>query len=205
MAARCWSLSPTRAEMIKAVKLMHGRPSESEASPHFGLRLFLEPGSIRYLARIRTCVCSNFLSWLEVFSAFATGAEARTSHHQHSAHHHRHYAHHHHRHFSRQHDRHYARLHVHGHYAVRHRRQSVAGDSSSFSSSFVQQPTYERSAAPRHAHLGGRPRAWCGRYMRQQVGGDPGPQYNLARSWAHYGSNAGGPSIGARGLETSRR
>jgi hypothetical protein len=33
--------------------------------------------------------------------------------------------------------------------------------------------------------------------MRQQVGADPGPQYNLARSWAHYGSNAGGPAIGA--------
>jgi len=33
--------------------------------------------------------------------------------------------------------------------------------------------------------------------MRGQVGQDPGPQYNLARSWAHYGSNAGGPSVGA--------
>jgi len=32
--------------------------------------------------------------------------------------------------------------------------------------------------------------------MRQHVGADPGPQYNLARSWAHYGSNAGGPSVG---------
>jgi len=32
--------------------------------------------------------------------------------------------------------------------------------------------------------------------MRTQVGGDPGPQYNLARSWAHYGVNAGGPAIG---------
>jgi hypothetical protein len=33
--------------------------------------------------------------------------------------------------------------------------------------------------------------------MRGQVGSDPGPQYNLARAWAHYGSNAGGPVIGA--------
>jgi hypothetical protein len=32
--------------------------------------------------------------------------------------------------------------------------------------------------------------------MRGQVGADPGPEYNLARSWAHYGSNAGGPSVG---------
>jgi len=43
----------------------------------------------------------------------------------------------------------------------------------------------------------GRPGAWCGWYMRGQVGGDPGPSYNLARSWAHYGSDAGGPSVGA--------
>jgi len=32
--------------------------------------------------------------------------------------------------------------------------------------------------------------------MRTQVGSDPGPQYNLARAWARYGSNAGGPSVG---------
>lgn len=49
----------------------------------------------------------------------------------------------------------------------------------------------------RHAEYAGRPSAWCGWYMRSQVGGDPGPSYNLARSWAHYGSNAGGPSVGA--------
>jgi len=46
-------------------------------------------------------------------------------------------------------------------------------------------------------HYAGRPAAWCGWYMRGQVGSDPGPSYNLARSWAHYGSNAGGPSVGA--------
>jgi hypothetical protein len=33
--------------------------------------------------------------------------------------------------------------------------------------------------------------------MRTQVGSDPGPQYNLARAWAHFGSNAGGPQVGA--------
>jgi hypothetical protein len=48
-----------------------------------------------------------------------------------------------------------------------------------------------------HEHYAGRPRAWCGWYMRQQVGSDPGPNYNLARFWARYGSNAGGPSVGA--------
>ena len=42
----------------------------------------------------------------------------------------------------------------------------------------------------------GRPRAWCGWFMRSQVGADPGPQYNLARNWAHWGSNAGGPGYG---------
>jgi hypothetical protein len=51
--------------------------------------------------------------------------------------------------------------------------------------------------AERYGHHGGRPRAWCGWYMRHQVGGDPGPNYNLARSWARYGSNVGGPTIGA--------
>jgi hypothetical protein len=48
-----------------------------------------------------------------------------------------------------------------------------------------------------HQHYTGRPGAWCGWYMRSLVGSDPGPNYNLARSWAHYGSNAGGPSVGA--------
>jgi hypothetical protein len=47
------------------------------------------------------------------------------------------------------------------------------------------------------SYYGGRPRAWCGWFMRGQVGSDPGPSFNLARSWARYGTNAGGPSIGA--------
>jgi hypothetical protein len=60
-----------------------------------------------------------------------------------------------------------------------------------------------RGEADRHFHYAGRfhhagrPRAWCGWFMRSQVGSDPGPSYNLARSWAHYGSNAGGPHVGA--------
>jgi hypothetical protein len=41
----------------------------------------------------------------------------------------------------------------------------------------------------------GRPRAWCGWYMRQQVGADPGVDYNLARNWAHWG-HATSPGIG---------
>ncbi len=46
------------------------------------------------------------------------------------------------------------------------------------------------------AGYGGRPRAWCGWQMRQLVGGDPGPQFNLARNWAHWG-HAGAPGVGA--------
>lgn len=42
----------------------------------------------------------------------------------------------------------------------------------------------------------GRPRAWCGWQMRQLVGGDPGPQFNLARNWANWG-HAGPAGIGA--------
>lgn len=43
---------------------------------------------------------------------------------------------------------------------------------------------------------GGRPRAWCGWQMRQLVSSDPGPSYNLARNWAHWGH--GGPAgVGA--------
>jgi hypothetical protein len=37
------------------------------------------------------------------------------------------------------------------------------------------------------AQIGGRPSAWCGWEMRQLVSGDPGPAFNLARNWAHWG------------------
>lgn len=73
-------------------------------------------------------------------------------------------------------------------------------------SSAEARPRHHHHHAARHHHAGGhhhyasyggRPRAWCGWYMRGQVGSDPGPSFNLARSWAHYGSNAGGPQVGA--------
>lgn len=48
--------------------------------------------------------------------------------------------------------------------------------------------------------LGGRPAAWCGWEMRQLVGSDPGPQYNLARNWEHWGHPAGGPAPGVVGV-----
>jgi hypothetical protein len=42
----------------------------------------------------------------------------------------------------------------------------------------------------------GRPAAWCGWEMRRLVGADPGPSYNLARNWAHWG-RPGRAGIGA--------
>lgn len=46
------------------------------------------------------------------------------------------------------------------------------------------------------SHIGGRPSAWCGWEMRQLVSGDPGPAFNLARNWAHWGQ-AGAAGVGA--------
>jgi hypothetical protein len=46
----------------------------------------------------------------------------------------------------------------------------------------------------------GRPSAWCGWEMRQLVGGNPGPEFNLARNWAHWGRPASGPAPGVVGV-----
>jgi hypothetical protein len=130
----------------------------------------------------------RFVAASALIFAFATSAEARPQHH-----HSRHYSNHHHRHYA------------HRHYRQENEGFGFGGFGSGFGESGFEQPTSRRSRVERsgyrHAsfgggHLGGRPSAWCGWYMRQQVGADPGPQYNLARSWAHYGSNAGGPGVG---------
>jgi len=42
----------------------------------------------------------------------------------------------------------------------------------------------------------GRPAAWCGWETRRLVGADPGPSYNLARNWSHWG-RPGRAGIGA--------
>lgn len=42
--------------------------------------------------------------------------------------------------------------------------------------------------------VGGRPRQWCGWWMRTQKGG--GPEMNLAWNWSRWGS-ASGPQVGA--------
>jgi len=53
-----------------------------------------------------------------------------------------------------------------------------------------------RPSAFHSAGLGPRPRAWCGWYARQLVGQDPGPTFNLARNWAHWGHSASpGPGV----------
>jgi hypothetical protein len=57
--------------------------------------------------------------------------------------------------------------------------------------------SYHHGSHHARSHYAGRPHAWCGWFMRGQVGSDPGPSFNLARAWARYGSNAGGPSVGA--------
>jgi hypothetical protein len=41
-----------------------------------------------------------------------------------------------------------------------------------------------------------RPAAWCGWEMRHLVAADPGPSFNLARNWAHWG-RPGSAGIGA--------
>ena len=51
-----------------------------------------------------------------------------------------------------------------------------------------------------HRVADGRPSAWCGWEMRRLVGADPGPEYNLARNWAHWGRAAGGPAPGVIGV-----
>jgi hypothetical protein len=57
-----------------------------------------------------------------------------------------------------------------------------------------QGPDFFRSlfaaAAPSAAsgRLSGRPSEWCGWEMRQLVGSDPGPAFNLARNWARWGA-----------------
>ena len=44
--------------------------------------------------------------------------------------------------------------------------------------------------------LGGKPSRWCGWFMRQQVGQDPGPKFNLVANWHHWGRPSG-PVTGA--------
>lgn len=110
---------------------------------------------------------------MTMLCACASAAEARPYHHRHHTYHH-----HHHRSYAAQDQGHAWQI------------QSDASQGPSYA--------WQSQGHTRQARVhGGRPRAWCGWYMRSQVGSDPGPQYNLARSWARYGADAGGPSVGA--------
>lgn len=71
--------------------------------------------------------------------------------------------------------------------------QASGPTANSHSRRSLELATYEPS---RGGHLGGRPRAWCGWWMRMDTGIHD-VSLNLARNWARVGSNAGGPRVGA--------
>ena len=106
-----------------------------------------------------------------------------------------------HRHHGSEAHRYHARDH-HGRHHRRHARVARSEESSESDcffcggSSNVVRRTVRTVGEFGRAVLGGRPRAWCGWYHRQQVGVDPGPRFNLARAWAGWGVNAGGPGVG---------
>jgi hypothetical protein len=96
-----------------------------------------------------------------------------------------------------------AQAHEHHHRGYHHVARSHRGSAAEADASLTPQgfgfasPQY--AAAPQRTAargLGGRPAAWCGWEMRQLVGGDPGPSYNLARNWAHWG-RSGPVGVGA--------
>lgn len=52
----------------------------------------------------------------------------------------------------------------------------------------------------RSSDIGSRPSRWCGWFMQHETGVTSkvtGRNLNMAREWAHVGSNAGGPRVGA--------
>lgn len=51
------------------------------------------------------------------------------------------------------------------------------------------------------AGLGERPAEWCGWWMRQHLGGNFGPEYNVARNWLNVGHPLPGPRPGALGIK----
>lgn len=81
------------------------------------------------------------------------------------------------------------------HYAYAHRDRAPRYFNSA-SPEFGYGAYATAATATFHRGYGGRPAAWCGWAMRQLVGSDPGPQFNLARNWARWG-HAGPPGIGA--------
>jgi len=136
----------------------------------------------------------------------AHSAQARVYHHRHYHHHYSRVAR---RHEFRREERRYAFRHEERHYAYRHEEERYAyrheqerhafrherwarWDDRGWRSERHDRPTERVSMGG----YGPRPREWCGWEMRHLVGGDPGPSYNLARNWAHWG-HAGPAGVGA--------
>ena len=72
--------------------------------------------------------------------------------------------------------------------------RSSRRSSRSYRSSERMSLGYSSYASSRRSGVGGRPRRWCGWWMRTQRGG--GPAYNLAWNWRNYGRPAS-PQVGA--------
>ena len=81
-------------------------------------------------------------------------------------------------------------------YRVVSRRRSRAPEPIGQQQQFAGGLWNNSQASAYHGGLGGRPAAWCGWEMRQLVGGDPGPEDNLARNWANWG-HSGPAGVGA--------
>ncbi|HML29169.1 MAG TPA: hypothetical protein PKE16_10085 [Hyphomicrobium sp.] len=77
----------------------------------------------------------------------------------------------------------------------RAKRQRVASRGRAQRVRYATQSYESRSSYSSGSHSAGpRPRAWCGWWMRTQLGG--GPEYNLAANWRNYGRPSG-PRVGA--------
>jgi hypothetical protein len=88
--------------------------------------------------------------------------------------------------------------HHHSHHVARHRIYARS-HSGRITRSAAGRTSGEFAYSSRSSYSGrdrGRPAAWCGWEMRRLVGSDPGPSYNLARNWAHWG-RSGPAGIGA--------
>ena len=93
-----------------------------------------------------------------------------------------------------------AREHHHGHrhhHSLMASRGSFVGERATSNGLFAfAAANVPSSAAVYRGRNQARPVAWCGWEMRRLVGVDPGPSFNLARNWAHWG-RPGPAGIGA--------
>jgi len=94
---------------------------------------------------------------------------------------------------------HAAQAREHHHRIMRHHfahRQAGRGDETQQTSDLFGHLYAFAGPSTATGHPGGRPGAWCGWEMRQLVGSDPGPSFNLARSWVRWGE-PGPAGVGA--------